>query len=177
MRTDTGGVKRGRPPKFGRPGHVVAVTLPDEVIRGLRKLDPDLAWAIVTLFKKAPKRRLAPRRRHDDAELVTLAGRRSLIVVNRDVFHHLPGVNIIPLNDDRAFLALEAGRGMSDLELAVVDRLASSDVEPRERQALGRLRAQLREWRGDRKLRCEMRAIIVLERVNGSHASRNGTSS
>src|SRR5205814_914451 len=39
--------KRGRPPKFGRPSRLVALTLPTQVIRGLRKLHPDLAWAIV----------------------------------------------------------------------------------------------------------------------------------
>src|SRR5207244_1618912 len=33
----------GRPPKFGRPGELVAVTLPSDVIRGLRQIDDDLA--------------------------------------------------------------------------------------------------------------------------------------
>jgi len=157
--------KRGRPPKFGRPGQVVALTLPEEVVRGLRKVHPDLAWAIVTLFKKTPAPTAADARAHDDAELVSMAGGRSLIVVNREVFHKLPGVNIIPLNKDRAFLALEPGRGMSDLELVVIDRLATPALEARERQALERLRVQLRKWRRNRSLRCETLAIIVIARV------------
>ena len=157
--------KRGRPPKFGKPGRFVAITLPDEVVRGLRKLHPDLAWAIVALFEQAASGRRLQRPSPPDDELVTIAGRQSLIVVNKDVFRDLPGVNIIPLHDRRAFLALQPGRGMSDLELAVIDRLASARVDARERQALTRLRDDLRKWRRDRTLRCETRAIIVVERV------------
>ena len=43
--------KRGRPPKFGRPGQVVALTLPEEVVAGLRRIDPDVAWAVVRLYE------------------------------------------------------------------------------------------------------------------------------
>src|SRR5262249_41811782 len=110
--------------------------------------------------------------RLDDSELVAVGGRRSLIVVNSDVFHYLPGVNIIPLNDNRAFLALAPGHDMSDLELAVLDRLAESTAVGRERQALERLRSQLREWRRDPSLRCETKSIIVVDRVNGSRGGR-----
>ncbi len=158
--------KRGRPPKFGRPSQVVALTLPEEVIRGLRRIDADLAWAVVTLFEKESPRaaasRVAPR---PDAELVTVADRRSLIVVNREVFRSLPGISIIPLGGTQAFLALEPGRGPADLELAVVDRLDDPAIESRERAALVWLRAQLRKWRHDRSLRFHTRAIIVVERV------------
>lgn len=155
--------KRGRPLKFGRRAHVVAVTLPDEIVRGLRKLHTDLGWAIVRLFEQTSRRRAVPHTPSPDVELVTVAGRQSLIVVNKDVFSSLPGVHIIPLHDDRAFLALEPGRGIADLELAVIDRLAIPGVDPRERRALERLRADLRAWRRDRALRSRTRAIIVLE--------------
>jgi hypothetical protein len=40
--------KRGRPSKFGRPSQVVALTLPDEVVRGLRKLDRNETDAVGT---------------------------------------------------------------------------------------------------------------------------------
>jgi hypothetical protein len=169
MKAQQGRGKRGRPPKFGRRGQVIAVTLPQEVVRGLRKIDDDLGWAIVTLFGKAPNRRPAPRQPHEDAELVKVAGRRSLIVVNRNLFNRLPGVNIMPLHGDRAFLALQPGRDMSDLELSVIDRLAAPTLDARERQALVALRTLLRKWRKDRSLRIETRAIIVLERVNAAH--------
>jgi hypothetical protein len=160
--------RRGRPSKFGRPSHVVALTLPDEVVRGLRKTHPDLGWAIVTLFEKAPISAAAAATRatqtHPDAELVRIADRRSLIVVNRAVFKRLPGINIIPLHGDRAFLALDLGRGTTDLELAVIDRLEDPSVNVRERKALRTLRSQLRTWRRDRTLRFHTRAIIIVER-------------
>jgi hypothetical protein len=155
--------RRGRPPKFGRPSTVVAVTLPEEVVRGLRRLHSDLGWAIVTLFEKTPARTSSAAERRPDAELVRIAERRSLIVVNRAVFKSLPGINIIPLHGDRAFLALDLGRGMTDLELAVIDRLDDPSVDGRERKALLRLRSQLRIWRHDRALRFHSRAIIVVE--------------
>jgi hypothetical protein len=158
--------RRGRPPKFGRRGQVIAVTLPKEVVDGLRKIHPDLAWAIVTLFEKTPKSRQVPARpQQPDAELAAVGGRRFLIVVNPDVFSALPGVSFVPLGRQRAFMALAPGLGMSDLELAVVDRLALPSLPARERQALERLRTQLRAWRTDRGLRSDTRAIIVIERI------------
>ena len=160
--------RRGRPQKFGRPSRVVALTLPDEVVRGLRKVHADLGWAIVRLFEKAPVRTQAPADHQPDAELVTIADRRSLIVVNRAVFKSLPGINIIPLHGNRAFLALDLGRGMTDLELAVIDRLDDAAVAGRERKALSKLRSQLRVWRHDRTLRFHGRAIIVVEQRRSS---------
>lgn len=165
---------RGRPPKFGRRGQVVAVTLPHEVVRGLRKRHADLGWAIVSLFEQTSPATLVPSRKPlPDAELVAVARRQSLIVVNKDVFSQLPGVSIIPLHDDRAFLALEPGRGMSDLELAVLDRLAMPGLDPREHKALVHLRDLLRALRRDPTLSCLTRAIIVLERGERRASSRN----
>ena len=160
-------IRRGRPSKFGRPSQVVAVTLPNDVVRGLRRVDQDVGWAIVTQFEKSPARRLSqPNEAAPDVELVTIADRRSLIVVNKTVFKHLRGVNIVPLHGDRAFLALDAGRGVSDLELAVIDSLENPLVEPREQKALLSLRAHLRDWRTDHRLRFHTRTIIVVERLS-----------
>ena len=158
--------KRGRPQKFGRPSQVVALTLPEDVLRGLRKVHHDLGWAIVALFEKSPARASVEPEALPDVELVTVADRRSLIVVNRAVFRRLPGVSIVPLHGERAFLALEDGHGMTDLELAVIDSLDDQTVEPRERVALQSLRAQLRTWRHDRTLRFHARSIIVVERLS-----------
>ena len=155
--------KRGRPPKFGRASEVVALTLPEEVVRGLRAQHPDLAWAIVTMFEK--RRPAAAGEAQRDVELVTIAGRRSLIVVNRSVFKSLPGVQIVPLSAHRAFLALDPGQGMGDLEVAVIDRMERTTTGQRERKALAGMRSTLRRWRHDRTLRFRTRAIIVVERV------------
>ena len=174
MTAQVGRGKRGRPPKFGRPGRVVALTLPREVVVGLRKINADLAWAIVTLYEKTAKGQPVAVSAPDQAELVSVGGSRSLIVVPRQLFlsFNLPGVNILPLHGDRAFLALQPGRGLSDLVLAVEDRLAAPSLGRRKTAALQRLRAQLRQWRSDRRLRSEARTIIVVERRRARRASR-----
>ena len=127
-----------------------------------------MGWAIVTLFEKSPVARAGGTDGSDpqpDAELVTIADRRSLIVVNRDAFKTIPGISVVPLHGNRAFLALDAGSGMTGLELAVIDRLDDAAVDAGERKALQKLRAQLREWRHDRTLRFHTRSIIVVERL------------
>lgn len=96
------------------------------------------------------------------AELAQLPGRRALILVQPHLIKDLPGVSLIRLQDGRAFLALEAGRGVADLEIAILDRLDSS-TSPDERKALRAVRASLKRWRQER-LRFESRSIIVAER-------------
>ena len=44
---------RGRPPKFGRPSQVVALTLPQDVLHALRTVHRDLGWAIVRLVESS----------------------------------------------------------------------------------------------------------------------------
>jgi hypothetical protein len=158
--------RRGRPSKFGRPSRVVALTLPEDAIDRLHRVHRDLGWAILKLLDKEPSRALRPREEvQPDVELVTVADRRSLIVVNREVIKNLPGVNILPFSGSRAFLALDIDRGMSDLELAVSDRLGDSTIERAERRALVALRARLTAWRRDHGLQVHTRAIIVVERL------------
>jgi len=163
--------KRGRPPKFGRPGQVVALTLPEEVVSGLKLIDGDLAWAVVRLYEREA-RRASSHGERAVAELVRIADRRSLIVVNRAELTRLPGVTMVPVGPTRAFLSLEPGLGMNDLELAVSDRLEEPGLGDREQRALGRLRAQLRRWRRDRGLRFHTRAIIEVEQVVPHRISR-----
>jgi hypothetical protein len=155
--------KRGRPSKFGRPSRLVAVTLPEEVIRGLHKVHPDLAWAIVSLFEKGAP--ITNGHSQADAELVNIGERESLIVINRSVFTQLPGVDIIPLTADRAFLALDPGCGIGDLENSVLNRLSDPVVDRDERRALQRLRRQIHGWRRNIALNVYTRAIIVIERL------------
>lgn len=166
--------KPGRPPKFGCPSQLVALTLPQPVVSKLRRIHSDLAWAIVTLVERGPVPRPVKESRHANAALTTVAERRSLIVVNRAVFQKLPGVDIIPLNSADAFLALAPGRGMSDLELAVIDRIDDGTASPRERKALFELRGRLRGWRRDSSLRFHCRSIIVVERLAKDRKASTG---
>lgn len=153
--------KRGRPLKFGRPAQLVTLTLPDDVVNWLATVDADLGWAVVKLHEHALK---TERKRQDSlAELVQLPGQHALILVKPEPFQNLEGISIIPLADGRGFLALDAGRGVADLELAVIDRLEAKSLSAAERAALERLRQQLKQWRQD-GIEFESRTIIVARR-------------
>src|SRR5258708_31901683 len=115
-RTQSASKRRGRPSKFGRPSRVVALTLPEDVIDQLRPVHNDLGWAIGKLLDQSP-RAAGPRgdETQPDVELVTIAERRGLILVNPEAIRNLPGVNIMPLGGTRAYLALYIDRAMRNI--------------------------------------------------------------
>ena len=156
--------KRGRPPKFGRPGRLLAFTVPDDVREWLESIHPDPGWALVALFEgaTASRRRAGELRAVPVAEIALLAKRRGLIVVNREAIPAIPGVALIPLSDTQAFLALDPGRGLADIELAVIDALEEAAAGA-SRRALAELRDLLRGWRHDPQWAFEPRTILVAE--------------
>lgn len=158
---------RGRPPKYDRPSQVVAVTLPVDVVKALSRLHSDIGWAIVSLVEKTRANGEASPS-PEDAQLVEIGAHESLIVVTSDILRSLPGVQMIALSDTQSFLALEPGCGMSDLEIAVIDRIEHLRAGNAERVALERLRAQLRKWRRDPRLRFHARSLIIVERKRQS---------
>jgi hypothetical protein len=148
---------------------MVALTLPQEVLEVLATLHPDPAWAIVQLVTPmlrdgAERRRTTPHAAL--AEIVHLPGRRSLIVVQPQVFTLLPGVSMIPLADGRAFLAMDGVGGIADLELAILDRLAITPADTLEHTRLTQVREILRKWRVDPDLLFRTKSIIVVEGVS-----------
>lgn len=155
--------RRGRPHKYGRPSQVVALTLPQEVIATLRASHSDLGWAVVKLVEKTSNRRTP--HASADVQLVDVGADASLIVVNPAFLQNMPTVQMVPLSDHEAFLALEPGRGMADLEIAVVDQLDRLKPGTPERRAAERFRQQLRSWRRDPKLTFQPRSIILVTRA------------
>lgn len=149
--------KRGRPQKFGREAQLISITLPRDVIDWLGSMDDDIGWAIVKLYERASKK--TPKNDRV-AQMVRFPGNRALILVRADLFKEMPGISPIPLNDGRAFLALDAGKGVADLELLVLDRIDDQKIRPQEREALVELRALLKQWRQE-GTRFESRSIIV----------------
>lgn len=139
------------------------MTLPDDVVEQLRQMGPDLGWAVVKLCERASKQDQRNGVNRPIADLVQLPSKRALILVKPEVFRNLPGVAVIPLADGRAFLALEPGRGVAELEIAVLDRLESGGVPEFEREGLLTVRNLLRKWRQD-GIRFHARSIIVAER-------------
>lgn len=154
------GSRRGRPLKFGRHAQLITLTLPDDVVEWLQGIDHDLGWAVVKLFERSRKgAKHVPKL----ADLVQLPGQRALILVRPSFFQRVKGVSVIPLADGRGFLALDAGKGAADLELAVIDRLEAPAIEAQERLALQQFRQLLKKWRQD-GIDFESRSIIVARR-------------
>jgi hypothetical protein len=158
-------VKRGRPPKYGRPSRLIALTLPEDVLAWLTSLHADPGWAIVSLYENShagePR---AGRRTAPDVEIAMVGPRRGLIVVPLRAFAALPGIVPVPLSETHAFLAFEPGKGLADLEIAVLDRL-DEPIGAGERRVLQQLRDRVRAWRRDPGWRFESRGILVAERV------------
>lgn len=156
--------KRGRPQKFGRAAQLISLTLPRDVIDWLEGIDDDMGWALVKMHERATK----PRKANGEvAQLVRFPGDRALIQVRADLFNEIPGVALIPLSEGRAFLALDAGKGVADLELLVLDRLEDKRVGSTERAALVKLRQFLKQWRQD-GIRFESRSIIIAHGMQGA---------
>jgi hypothetical protein len=155
--------RRGRPLKFGRPGQSITLTLPADVVDWLYTLHEDLAWAVVGLFEGRGASPRKARLTTAVAELVQLPGRRALILVRPDLLRFVPGVSLVPLSDGRAFIALEAGGGVADLELAVLDRIDVRGVSVVERAQLSEFRQIIRDWR-KQGLKFHSRSILVVER-------------
>jgi hypothetical protein len=160
---------RGRPPKFGRPSQVIALTLPEDVLERLRGIHRDVGWAIVRLVESTSMDRTAapsaPPAAAPLAELVHLPGKRALIVGQPQVFKGLRGIATIPLADGRAFLALDQGNGFADLELAILDVLEGSRAQTPRRGQLQEVRDIVRAWRRDPGLAFRAKSIIVVESV------------
>jgi len=158
--------RRGRPPKFGRPSQLVAMTLPEDVLNSLRTIHQDPAWAIVQLVESRLRNRTTERQStaaSTTAELVHLPGKRGLIVVQDNVFGRIPGISMIPLADGRSFLAFDEPARLADLEVAIIDKLALIPSSTVEHARLTRILETVRGWRRDRRLVFRSKSIIVVE--------------
>jgi hypothetical protein len=146
----------------------VALTLPEDTIEGLKAVDADLAKAVVALVDRTQGRTTAPIGEWEaPVSLAHVNDSRALIVIDSTIFRDIPGCALIPLSDGRAFLALDPGGTLADLELAVADMLEEDAPMTAEREALAALRQALREWRHDDSLAFHTRSIVLVERTGG----------
>lgn len=95
-------------------------------------------------------------------ERARLSPDSALIVVDPKLIHSVPGVSVVPVAAGRAFLAFGEGRGLADLEVAVLDRLQQGDVSSTVRKELTVLHRRIRNWRRSRRLRFSTRSIIIV---------------
>ena len=148
--------RRGRPRKFARPSRTITVTLPDDVCDALTALDPDISRAIVRIAMA--------RRSHassGEVEVATFGNRAVIVVSPTRALSGMKGVELVPLADGRALIAIDDQMTEQQFELAVRDALDDGALARADRALLERLAAVLREARGAGRL--VLRRIIVLQ--------------
>jgi hypothetical protein len=96
-------------------------------------------------------------------KLARLLDDSALIVVAPELIQSVPGISVVPLAAGRAFLAFGEGRGLADLEVAVLDRLQTGKASPVLRKDLTALHRQIRDWRCSRRPSFSTRSIIIVE--------------
>jgi hypothetical protein len=147
----------------------VTVTLPEDVIARLSAIDADLGQAIVSVLERHPKIARVSRR---SAELTNYGANAVIVVIPVRALKQLPGVQLVPIGQNRALIALDRPYSVSRLELDVRDILVREGVKGVERQTLEAIADILRRARLSKTVRVEERTIIVLESKRRSRAPR-----
>jgi hypothetical protein len=153
---------RGRPRKFAVPSRAVTLTLPENVLDALAKIDPDPSRAIVEL---------AGRRVHGNAngsgkspaELATF-GRRAVISIRpTPTLQRRAGIELVPMPDGRALISFEQPTTIAELELTIYDALEDKNLSPEDRRVFEAIGSILKEARRSDDVTLLRRSIIVLE--------------
>jgi hypothetical protein len=157
----------GRPQKYGRASRSVTVTLPEDILARLRRVDADLGRAIVAVVER---QRIRPARAPRAAEL-SQYGNHAVIIVNpANALKRLPGVQLIPTGNGRALISLDVPNSIPGLELAVRDAL-DAELNPSERETLEAIAGILRRARRSGDVSLQERSIIVLESKRRSRSA------
>jgi len=147
-------VRRGRPRKFSRPARTVTLTLPDDVIERLSALDADLGRAVVRLALAHPTGRSSA------VEVVSFGSRAVILVPPARRLAALRGVELVPIADGRALIALEEPLSEEAFELQLRDALDDPSLEGADRELFMSLASVLREAR--QATTVTLRRILVL---------------
>lgn len=157
----------GRPRKFDRPSKVVALTLPEDVIAALGRLDDDLARAVVRLSQSL----VTEQRDQSTAELSQHHDGAVIVVRRSKALERIGGVTLVPLPDGRALISLEGSMSITEFELNLLYALdAENAVAPADRTLLSSIAEILRHARQTKGISLQERSIIVLK-VNSRRAA------
>jgi hypothetical protein len=149
----------GRPSKYGRPARAVTVTLPEDILGRLSTIHTDVGLAIVNLVEKNRANRLAP---IAPAEITSYGKHAVIAVTPTKALRRLKGVQLIPIGNGRALIALDPAHTVSALELQLRDALENGEAEGQEWDILEGIKNILQRARSARGRRLETRTIIVL---------------
>lgn len=151
-------VRRGRPRKFVAPSRALTLTLPEQVIEALSRVDADLGRAIVRLAQP-----VLGSRPHPPAEVATF-GRHSVIIVTPSrTLERRTGVDLLRLPDGRALISFNQPTTIADLELHIQDALDDRSLPQADRDVFESIRGILRSARRSDTVALRQRNVIVLE--------------
>lgn len=159
--------RRGRPRKFAGPSRAVTLTLPEDVVDALSRIDSDLSRAVVRLAQPE-----LVKRPHPPAELAAF-GRRAVIVVNPSRTLELrTGVVLVPLSDGRALISFDELLSVAQLELRLQDAVEDSRLSRADAAVFETIGRLLRDARHARGVAVQQRHIIVLEKTSARKNAR-----
>ena len=152
--------RRGRPRKFAEPSRAVTLTLPEHIIDELGKVDADISRAIVRVTERTRRSRpsSAPA-----AELARFGRHAVILVAPSPALAQVPGVELVPMPDGRALIAIERARTIADLELMLEDALDGEQLSKIDQATFRSVLSILREARRSKVVSLLQRSIIVLE--------------
>jgi len=153
--------RRGRPRKFARPSRAVTLTLPEEVIDALARLDPDVSRAIVRLAQPE-----MAKRPHAPAELATFGRRAVIVVTPTRTLEQRTGVLLVPLSDGRALISFDEPLSVAQLELRIRDAVEDSRLSRADGEIFETIGQLLRDARHAPDVAVQQRHIIVLEKTS-----------
>ena len=152
--------RRGRPQKFGRPSRAVTLTLPEDVIAALARIDDDLSRAIVQVMQPA----LSSRAAKPPVELSKFGKGAVIIVKPVPAMSRIPGVRLAPLPDGRTLITLKESMSVYEFELRLRDALdGAKHLKLWERTIMSAVGDILRSARKTNKITLQQRGIIVLQ--------------
>ena len=127
-------------------------------------LDRDISRAIVRIVMAHGDERTAP-----NLEVATFGSRAVIVVTPTRALSGMKGVELVPLADGRALIAIDDTMSEPQFELAVRDALDGSQLETDDRALLEQLATVLRDARSDGGL--VLRRIIVLRAASRAYSS------
>lgn len=157
---DTLKIRPGRPRKYARPSRPVTVTLPEDVIEHLQRIDGDLGRGIVAMVER---RRASAPSTLPAAEVSRYGSHAVIVVTPLNALKRLPGVELVPVGNGRALISLTEPHSVPELELAVRDAAERTRARSAERQTLDAVAEILRQARVSPGISLQERTIIVLE--------------
>ena len=158
--------RRGRPRRLSSPKRAVTLTLPEDTIAALRRIDRHLGRAIVRLtesFAQTPPRR--------PAELATFGNLSVMVVSPTRGLIERAGAELVPLSDGRALLAIDGNQSLPAFELQLRDALNDPNLPPADRETFAAITDLLRAIRRDRRGTLLNRNILVFNEGDGQRAT------